>query len=72
MRRDSIGANAGLIWRLLNSNGEKLVFSQLLLRTQLNPMDLSMAIGWLAREDKVIFTEEEGKEYISVFRECYY
>ena len=72
MKRESIGANAGTVWRMLNAKHDKMFFGELLIATQLNPIELASAIGWLAREDKIHFTEENGKEYITVYQECYY
>lgn len=72
MKKELIGANAGIVWRVLNTRHDKMFFGELLMATQLNPIELASAIGWLAREDKILFTEENGKEYISVYQECYY
>lgn len=72
MKKEIIGINAGIVWRVLNSKHDKMVFGTLLMATQLNPIELASAIGWLAREDKILLTEENGKEYISVYQECYY
>lgn len=72
MKTNQIGANAGIVWRTLSAKHDKMTFGSLLIVTGLNPIDLATALGWLAREDKVHFTEEGGKEYVSVYQECYY
>lgn len=72
MKKESIGTNAGIVWRILNAKHSKMFFSELLLATQLNPIELASAIGWLAREDKLLFMEENGKDYFTVYHECYY
>ena len=55
---DSIGMVAGLVWTYLSSNGS--VTLSKLAREIDAPRDLVMqGVGWLAREDKVIF--QEGK-----------
>jgi hypothetical protein len=44
----------------------------LLQDTGLNAIDLSSAIGWLAREDKVEFFYENDEEFIDVYRDSYF
>lgn len=46
------GANAGKVWTTLEINGP-LTFSNLLKNTKLSLNDLYVAIGWLARENKI-------------------
>ncbi len=48
-----IGENAGKVWRLLNSQGEVNV-SSIAEKTQIKIQDAYSALGWLAREDKII------------------
>ncbi|MBQ8008569.1 MAG: winged helix-turn-helix domain-containing protein [Bacteroidaceae bacterium] len=72
MKKDDIGVNAGLVWRTLFYKGSRATFNELLEKTRLNAIDLSSAIGWLAREDKVEFFHENGEEYMDVYRENYY
>lgn len=72
MKRDLIGINAGIIWRLLNSAHQKMDFKELIVKTNLNPMAVAAAIGWLARENKIVFINEEGNDFFSVYQECYY
>ncbi len=71
MNTQEIGANAGVVWRLLSAKG-KLSLSDIMTLTGLPLPDLSAAIGWLAREGKVNFTIDNGRELYSVFREYYY
>ncbi|MBO7255612.1 MAG: winged helix-turn-helix domain-containing protein [Paludibacteraceae bacterium] len=56
---EKIGINAGLVWNALN-NGS-LEVKTLKKATKLTDKDLYAALGWLAREGKVQFTEE-GKD----------
>lgn len=56
---EKIGINAGLVWNALN-NGS-LEVKNLKKATKLTDKDLYAALGWLAREGKVQFTEE-GKD----------
>jgi hypothetical protein len=53
-----VGETAGKIWNLLNDQGP-LTFPQL--RKKLNGSGeiVSLAVGWLAREDKVDLTQEK-------------
>jgi hypothetical protein len=56
---EKIGANAGLIWAALQ-NGE-LNVKAVKKATKLAEKDLNLALGWLAREGKLSFTEVEGE-----------
>ena len=47
---------AGIIWRYLNEHGE-MTLSKLKQGTSLAERPLLMGIGWLAREDKLSFTQ---------------
>ena len=52
-----IGENAGLIWNTLQ--GGALTLKALKKATKLKNDELYLALGWLAREGKVSFTEGE-------------
>ena len=52
-----IGENAGLIWNALQDDA--LTFKALKKATKLKNDELYLALGWLAREGKVSFTEGE-------------
>jgi hypothetical protein len=52
----TIGETAGEIWRLLSSEGP-LSISAVVSRMKQPQTAVYMGIGWLAREDKLIFTE---------------
>ena len=52
-----IGENAGRIWQTLSDQGE-MSLSQVKKKTTLKDLDASMALGWLAREDKIIFAKK--------------
>lgn len=67
MDKHIIGENAGIVWTLL-SDGQRWEYEDLKVRSKLSDRDLSAAIGWLAREDKIFF-ETDGchqKEYVSL------
>lgn len=52
-----IGENAGLIWNA--QQGGALTLKALKKATKLKNDELYLALGWLAREGKVSFTEGE-------------
>lgn len=76
MDKISIGFNAGIIWRLMNEAQCPMNYETLKTKSGLNDMELSSAIGWLAREDKIeIEMECDNPEKCMVFylnMGCYY
>ena len=54
MEYNKIGENAGIVWRALNT--QKYSWEELLKVTELDPLELACAIGWLARENKLNFS----------------
>ena len=58
MNKATIGYNAGILWYLL-SNNLRWSYKELQKSSGLNDIDLNMAVGWLAREDKIEFEEED-------------
>lgn len=50
---DQIGIDAGKIWNELELNGE-MTTGALKKCLELSPFNLNIAIGWLAREDKIL------------------
>ena len=65
MDAQSIGKNAGIVWRLLDHN-RKWEYNELKEATGLSDRDLNAAIGWLAREDKIQFetSKKDGNDYL--------
>ncbi len=64
MNIDTIGYNAGLLWNALNE-AEALGLKQIKKITKLKDKELYAAIGWLAREDKLLIAEDaENKDLI--------
>ena len=70
MHNYQIGENAGVVWRALH--GRKHSWEELVKVTELYPLELAIAIGWLAREDKIRFSPERGIMYFEVYHEYYY
>ena len=59
MNTQEIGKNAGIIWNALNE--KSMTVKQLKTATKLKDAEIYLALGWLAREDKLVF-EKKGKE----------
>ncbi|HOG05594.1 MAG: winged helix-turn-helix domain-containing protein [Paludibacter sp.] len=64
MKKETIGQNAGLIWHALQE-GEKNVKAVKRV-TKLRERELNMALGWLAREGKIILKEVENELFVSL------
>ena len=58
-----IGLNAGKVWQLL-SNIDKWSFGSLKRISVLKDKELWAALGWLAREDKIEFEQQEDELYV--------
>lgn len=73
MDKNIIGKNAGIVWQLL-SNGEPWEYENLKTASGLSDRDLNLAIGWLAREDKIFFErrECEDKELLYLSLDLYF
>ncbi len=56
---DVIGEAAGAVWQYLNDNGPTSV-SKITTETGINKNDVQRAIGWLSKEDKLVF-EMKGR-----------
>ena len=56
--REEIGSAAGKIWHTLDAKGE-LSLTQLKREVNWKTPIFDWAIGWLAREDKVVITQEK-------------
>ncbi len=65
-----IGENAGLVWRTLVNR--RLSWDELLIATGLTPVELGLAVGWLAREDKISFESDGGAMFLEIYQEHYY
>ncbi len=53
MEINNIGNNAGVIWNVLNTNG-KMTESKLKKESGLGSAEFYTALGWLAREGKLV------------------
>jgi hypothetical protein len=62
---EQIGDTAGMLWHYLNDHGPRTV-SQLVKDVDA-PRDVIMqAVGWLAREGKVLIEEDRGKKTVGL------
>ena len=56
---------AGELWRYLNANGESSM-TKIGKDTGLTSKDLQRAVGWLAREDKLVVNTKGRSEYLAL------
>ncbi|NLK92192.1 MAG: winged helix-turn-helix domain-containing protein [Bacteroidales bacterium] len=61
-----VGTNAGVVWGALAEANGTLEFKELKKLTKLKEKDLYLAFGWLLKEGKLVFREEEKYLYISL------
>lgn len=57
--KEKIGNNAGSVWTVLSAGGGRKSLKDIKKLTKLTDKDLYAALGWLAREDKIAFVEED-------------
>lgn len=65
MIKPEIGINAGEIWQFIDTNGEKS-FSEIEKALSMKKADVLMALGWLARENKIFFFKEKNTMRVSL------
>lgn len=65
MNTDTIGTWAGLVWNALNE-ADVLGNKQIKKMTKLKDKELYAALGWLARENKIAFEENEDNTEVLV------
>ncbi|MFK2360777.1 winged helix-turn-helix domain-containing protein [Bacteroides fragilis] len=56
MELETIGENAGKVWRTLNEMRGEISIQELSRKINLSAEDVALAVGWLARE--IIFYSE--------------
>ncbi|RNC64171.1 winged helix-turn-helix domain-containing protein [Proteiniphilum sp. X52] len=62
---EQIGINAGKVWTILDAKGRQNV-KEIKKATKLADKDLYAALGWLAREGKVVLDAEEKELFASL------
>ena len=60
MWTQKIGENAGKVWTALNGQGP-MGLDQLKTATRLKDNNLCLALGWLAREGKIVAVQDKRK-----------
>ncbi len=65
MEKIKIGYSAGKIWQEIEKNG-LIKIADLKKNTKMDIKDIYMALGWLAREDKVSFSEIGGELAVNI------
>ena len=65
MLSNDIGINAGLIWQLLSEKG-RLSFTEIEELTGYKSIFIALALGWLARESKIVFISKNDTVYIEL------
>lgn len=63
--REAIGEAAGKVWRYLEAQGSRSV-SQIQRDTRLSQSLTYLALGWLAREDKIRLAQERRALLVSL------
>ena len=61
---ETIGVNAGLIWKALEQG--EMEIKDLKKVAKLTEKDMYLALGWLSREGKVNFNEAEKNLFVSL------
>ena len=64
MNVEMIGANAGKIWNELQNGAQSS--KALKKATKLKEAELNLALGWLAREGKLTFSEKDEETIIAL------
>ncbi len=72
MTYEEIGDNAGVVWRALATADRKKTVSEIAEYTGLSREDVAAAIGWLARENKIMFMQENDATYFLLLEPVYY
>ena len=65
MENTRIGLNAVKVWRILNEKGELSMF-ELCRELGLTFEEVAVAIGWLARENKISFREKDNMLFVKI------
>ncbi len=58
---EEIGFNAGKIWTYLYNKKEAADVLELKFQLKLSNTDLYLALGWLSREDKIVYLTENNR-----------
>lgn len=56
-----IGTNAGRLWRELEKRTSEISIHELCIKLSMTFEDLSLSVGWLAREKNVVIYKKDGR-----------
>ena len=62
-----IDSDAGIIWQVINDNKD-IKITDLKKLTKMEIKNIYLALGWLAKENKVLFSERENELAISLIQ----
>lgn len=65
MDKQKIGELAGQVWQTLDKRTD-LSIQEMARMLSENVIDVAMAVGWLAREDKLFFRTKDNMTYVSL------
>ncbi|MEN6306481.1 MAG: winged helix-turn-helix domain-containing protein [Anaerohalosphaeraceae bacterium] len=68
--QEKIGQAAGAVWLFLSQSQEPVSLATLAKKVDLNSQTAAMAIGWLARENKLVFQEKGKTVFVSLVSGC--
>ncbi len=71
MYKATIGTNAGKVWHALQDTTE-MTLTDLAGKLGLSVEDTALAIGWLARENKIFIRQHEDRIWVSEKPEIMY
>lgn len=63
MDKRAIGLYAMQVWQMLVNN-DRWSYKDLKMKSGLKDQELSAALGWLAREDKILIEQENDECYV--------
>ena len=63
MDKKIVGANAGKVWHALNE-ADGISIPELARKVNLSVESTALAVGWLARENKVVIERKNGLKFI--------
>ena len=65
MEIETVGENAGKVWRNLNENRGEISIQELSRKMNLSAIDVAIAIGWLCRENNIclLYTSPSPRDY---------
>ena len=69
MQIELIGSNAGILWNILNAQDDKMEINKLKKESGLTDAQFWAAVGWLAKEGKLIYSsEKKGRKNIESYQ----